>query len=292
MDRGYQQDFNKALPRRAKLKRQNPENDIQNNKHYFKPPQHEEPEVSSSDGVDYLEFDARVDNDDNQFDKLVKISPGTIDAPFDHKFYTSSTQNMHDMKSLQEDYSHDRINYDRAFEEMKLGIDSQKYRSPKLKSNLDSFDASNDQYEQLYDDYLDKELDFHNVEYENNEPSSDGKNPKFENNEHETGDFRNHSENEYLTHESIRVPRTKTTYEEDNPYGKFVENISPYKQMNFKENSSNTIGKAKTYFKSAESSESILRSPNPILGTSSNVKTYILNKSRKLISNLNRSEKD
>jgi hypothetical protein len=100
------------------------------------------------------------------------------------------------------------------------------------------------------------------------------------------------TENELLNHEGIKIPQTKIAYHEDHPYGKFVDNISPYKQMNSEENSSNTLGKAKTYFKSAESSESILRTSSSIFGTSSNVKTYILNKSRKLISNLNRSEKD
>lgn len=110
------------------------------------------------------------------------------------------------------------------------------------------------------------------------------------------------------------------------------EHTSPYKLINQPESSANTFEKAKTYHRSVVSSESASRSPNLIINSNSNLaanfkvdlsnkleintkeivdrfnsnngikgknyttylplKTYVLNKSRKLIDNLNRSEKD
>lgn len=137
-------------------------------------------------------------------------------------------------------------------------------------------------------------------------------------------DLGNDMANEYGSNEGISVP-VPTKISRKHHFEMPTESKdSPYK-LNHQGSSTNTLAKAGTYHRSVESSGSITRSPNLVLNSNSNLlakmstkskivgatnltdsktgkvqnyasnqplKTYVLNKSRKLNSNLNRSEKD
>lgn len=173
------------------------------------------------------------------------------------------------------DESSERVNYDQAFEEVKFIV------------NKSPHDSHN-----LYDQFLDNDIDTPslNSQSEEYQKHSDD-NLDFVDND--LSDFKDEMADEYATNEAISLPKHTFSARKE-VLGSKEDNYSEanYKFMSHQGNSTNTLAKAVTHHKSAESSESLLRSPNLVIGNSSNLKTYVLSKSRKMISSLNRSEKD
>jgi hypothetical protein len=183
------------------------------------------------------------------------------------------------------DDSSDRINYDQAFEEMKLGMERENY--------YNSNSNSREEYDNVYDQYINKNINSPDTgSYDHGLSHEDIGQQDYGFPDNDTSDLRNEMAEEYASNEGIAIPKATITARREDIELNIEENTSPYKLLNHQGSSTNTLEKAVTHHKSVESSESTLRSPNLLLNGNSNVKTYVLNKSRKLISNLNKSEKD
>jgi len=191
------------------------------------------------------------------------------------------------------DDSSDRINYDQAFEEMKLGMERENYLEGEYLNEVAYDSNSRDVYDDVYDKYINKNINSPDTEsYDHGLSHEDINQQDFGFPDNDTSDLRNEMADEYASNEGIAIPKATFTARREDAELNDEEKSSPYKLLNHQGSSTNTLEKAVTHHKSVESSESTLRSPNLILNGNSNVKTYILNKSRKLISNLNKSEKD
>lgn len=190
--------------------------------------------------------------------------------------YGSDTKNRY---SENEEESSERINYEQAFEEMKYG--------DFMDEGVDKPTSSND-YENIYDQFLDKEIDTPHPDSEENNTSNNNNanNADFGFPDNDTSDLRNEMADEYATNEGISLPKQTISARREE-----LELKAEDKVLKHQGSSTNTLGKALTHHKSAESSESLLRSPNLVLAQNANTKAYVLNKTRKQIDNLDKSNK-
>lgn len=155
-----------------------------------------------------------------------------------------------------------------------------------LKSSSDEYEMGSENLHKNNNphvsDYQNKSEDYVvDPNYGCNRDETEGENPG-------TGDFRNEFDDEYIQNEEIAVPASTIANRGEQP-NHLQEKLAKYKTTKGQKTNPNTIGEALTYFKSGDHSESINRSPNLVL-PSSNVKTYVLNKSCKVNSNLNKSD--
>ena len=183
--------------------------------------------------------------------------------------------------------SDDKINYDQAFEEMKFEIERHNYIQSKYRNKIADVSNSQENYDEIYENYLDNNI---NSPYLENDQTS-GHSSELNNNDLmlkdvDASDVANEVVEEYNKNEGISIPvSSKTAWREEHDIIR-NEATTPYRQLDNPGSSTNTITKAITNLRSIESSESIIRSPIWVL------KTYVINKSRKLISHLNQSEKE
>lgn len=205
-----------------------------------------------------------------------------------YQFQSRSSKTMEE-NSPGTDGSYERINYDKAFEEMKHGLEQQNFLGSPGQPQLLSEDNSPEVSEDAYDRFLNKELNLKYMESEGHDPSSEGQNhPDFGFPDNDTSDLRNDMADEYTSHEGIAIPNPTVQSKRDTMIADSSEKQSKHYKDHQGSSSGNTLTKAITHHKSAESSSS---DKSPCIPASTNVKTYVLNKSRKLISNLNKSEK-
>jgi hypothetical protein len=186
------------------------------------------------------------------------------------------------------DDSDEHVNYERAFEEMKRNFQ----RHKKIDSEKLGDSMSSDQYGNIYENFLDKEIDSYQEIDKEIDQEEDEVSPQYqyEYNDNDINDFRNDTADEHEQNEIISFPKPSIANRIEELQMNSEEKTTAYKMVNNQEES--TLAKAVTHHKSAASSSSIFKSNNNVLGQNLSVKTYSLSKSRKMISNLNKSEKD
>lgn len=264
------------------LKRQTKHDYIQNQQYDFSYPEDTKFKYEHTGQLNHLNINTGRHNvgiDDDEIDHEMEY-PRQIP----HRIpFTAQSSKVPEADWAYVDDSSDRINYDQAFEEMKLGMERENYYN----SN------SQEEYDNVYDQYINKNINSPDTEsYDHGLSHEDIGQQDYGFPDNDTSDLRNEMAEEYASNEGIAIPKATITARREDIELNIEENTSPYKLLNHQGSSTNTLGKAVTHHKSVESSESTLRSPNLLLNGNSNVKTYVLNKSRKLISNLNKSEKD
>ncbi len=233
----------------SKLKRQDRRDDIQYNKYKF----------SQKETDD--------NNVDNQYDMEVGNSDDVITIPITNMVLETHHSKSNEgttpkQESLRDELCLRSLHSDQSEGEMED-------REGKLQKN--SINKPRDQimeYNNQSEDYA-KDGNYDNYGCNRNE---------FEGGDNGTGDFRNEFAEEYCQDEGIAFPNSTIPNRIDGTSRKIGEKLAKYKTAHNQKTSMNTIGEALTYFKSGDHSESLLRSPNLII-PSSNVKTYVLNKS-------------
>ena len=231
--------------------------------------------------------------------------------------YISNSSNDYEIGTFENENS-ENLNYDEAFEEMKMNIHDQDYTNDRHNLNMYRKDQK-DNYERMYDNYLDREIETPTSgisRQQFRQKAIDQNRDNYMLKATDLSDQEIEMPNEFEKDEKVNKPVIVSESRKEDFVLNAEEGISPFKLMNAVGNSANTIEKAMTYHRSVGSSESISRSPKIFLHSNSNIagnvkgtvsntleltrnyitnqplKTYVLNKSRKLIDNLNRSEKD
>lgn len=276
--------FNCNTYSQGKLRKQNKQDYIQNNPMIGK---HKPKQLEVNPYDDY--YNVRLGPCDNDADIRMIDELGANAFLFLKNSNNSSPEHPKIIsKALPEyDNSDDKINYDQAFEEMKFEIERNNYIQSKYRNKIADVSNSQGNYDEIYDNFLDNDI---NSPYLENDQRSDHSNDINNNDlllkDVDASDVANEVVEEYNKNEGISIPVSSKTAcrEEHDLIGN--EAGTNYRQLINPGSSTNTITKAITNARSIESSESITRSPVWVL------KTYVINKSRKLISHLNQSEKE
>lgn len=217
----------------------------------------------------------------------VNFKKNTMKPLDPYEQYSPEYENRHEVETPVLEESEEKLNYDQAFEDMKFQIDRRNYTKAKYRNNIENGSESHDDSDNIYDNYLDNNINSDYMDSKQRSHSID----ELDHNDilfkkTDNSDIANEVDDEYGTNRGISIPNPQKNMRKEDFDLNPEENTSPLKLPNNPGSSTNTITKAVTHLRSVESSESITQSPNCVL------KTYVINKSRKLISRLNQSEKD
>lgn len=242
----------KSSESHSTLKRQHRQNDIQYNNYKF-----------DKNGFQDNNVEANYELDAGDSDDIITIPASQMALGSQHFL----NQNQEDLDNHTASYEEDQRDCEYEYEYSK---NSQKNQKNTSKDGIKEYDNQEEDY------LLDPNYGCNREDYDTNNG---------------TGDFRNEYADEYCQNEGIEFPGSTIPNRIESSTQKLDEKLAKYKTTKPQKSTVNTIGEALTYFKSGDHSESTLKSPHLAI-TSSNLKTYVLNKSCKIISTLNKSEKD
>lgn len=241
----------------GKLRKQNRQDYIQNNPMFGN---HKSKQIEDNAYDDY--YNVRLGPNDNAAD-IKMIDEIGLNAFLLLKNSNNSSPEHIKISSKahpEHDRSEDKINYDRAFEEMKFEIERNNYIQSKY--NIAEASSSQGNLDEIYDNFLDNDI---NSPFLENDQRSDHSNDS-DNNELllrdvDASDVANEVDEEYNKNGGISIPASsRTACREEHDLVRNEAGTS-YRQLINPGSSTNTITKAITNVRSIESSESITRSP-------------------------------